>query len=85
VALAGSVRPDAIDNFDSARLARSLAEKIAETTPYPGPIQMGVIGQTRPQLVWPGAAQCILLQHPCKGIDNPAPRLARPHFHFWRE
>ncbi len=41
------VRPDDIDDLDSARLARDIAKKIEETMQYPGQIKVTVIRETR--------------------------------------
>ena len=41
------VKPDAIDDLASARLARDIAKKIEETMPYPGQIRVTVIRETR--------------------------------------
>jgi len=41
------VKPDAIDDLASARLARDIAKKIEETMQYPGQIRVTVIRETR--------------------------------------
>src|SRR5512145_2358178 len=41
------VKPDAIDDLASARLARDVAKKIEETMQYPGQIRVTVIRETR--------------------------------------
>lgn len=41
------VRPEEIDDLDSARLARDVAKKIEETMQYPGQIKVTVIRETR--------------------------------------
>ena len=41
------VKPDAIDDLASARLARDVAKKIEETMQYPGQIKVTVIRETR--------------------------------------
>ena len=41
------VRPEEIDDLDSARLARDVAKKIEETMQYPGQIKVSVIRETR--------------------------------------
>src|SRR6266508_631480 len=41
------VKPDAIDDLSSARLARDIAKKIEETMQYPGQIRVTVIRETR--------------------------------------
>jgi ribonuclease Y len=41
------VRPEDIDDLDSARLARDVAKKIEETMQYPGQIKVTVIRETR--------------------------------------
>jgi ribonuclease Y len=41
------VRPEDIDDLDSARLARDIAKKIEETMQYPGQIKVTVIRETR--------------------------------------
>ena len=41
------VRPDDIDDLESARLARDIAKKIEETMQYPGQIKVTVIRETR--------------------------------------
>jgi ribonuclease Y len=41
------VKPDAIDDLSSARLARDVAKKIEETMQYPGQIRVTVIRETR--------------------------------------
>ncbi len=41
------VRPDDIDDLNSARLARDIAKKIEETMQYPGQIKVTVIRETR--------------------------------------
>jgi ribonuclease Y len=41
------VKPEAIDDLASARLARDVAKKIEETMQYPGQIRVTVIRETR--------------------------------------
>jgi ribonuclease Y len=41
------VRPEDIDDLESARLARDIAKKIEETMQYPGQIKVTVIRETR--------------------------------------
>ena len=41
------VRPEEIDDLDSARLVRDVAKKIEETMQYPGQIKVTVIRETR--------------------------------------
>jgi ribonuclease Y len=41
------VRPEEIDDLESARLARDVAKKIEETMQYPGQIKVSVIRETR--------------------------------------
>jgi ribonuclease Y len=41
------VRPEEIDDLESARLARDIAKKIEETMQYPGQIRVTVIRETR--------------------------------------
>ena len=41
------VRPDAVDDLESVRLARDVAKKIEETMQYPGQIKVTVIRETR--------------------------------------
>ena len=41
------VRPEEIDDLESARLARDGAKKIEETMQYPGQIKVSVIRETR--------------------------------------
>jgi ribonuclease Y len=41
------VKPDAIDDLASVRLARDVAKRIEETMQYPGQIRVTVIRETR--------------------------------------
>jgi ribonuclease Y len=41
------VKPDQIDDLESARLSRDIAQKIQETLQYPGQIKVTVIRETR--------------------------------------
>ena len=41
------VRPEDVDDLESARIARDLAKNIEETMQYPGQIKVTVIRETR--------------------------------------
>ena len=41
------MKPEQIDDLESARLSRDIAQKIQETLQYPGQIKVTVIRETR--------------------------------------